>query len=126
MLFIKITNPNTGYTLDTVGVIDTGADTCTVPASFAKILGYNLTDGVPKLVGTGNGVTTAYSHTCRIDIYDTESLRKRNAKLIYTTSEIQIDFMPNLTMVLLGVNNFLGQFFLGIDYPSQLFSIRSC
>jgi len=125
MLFIKITNPSTGYTLDTVGIIDTGADACAVPAAFGDMLGYMVQDGVPKPVGTGNGLTTAYSHTCRLDIYHTASLLNGNAEVIYTTSEVQIDFMENLHIVLLGVNDFLGQFFLGVDYPAQLFSVRS-
>ena len=126
MLFIKLTNPSSGYTLDTVGIIDTGADACAVPAAFANILGYNVKDGTPKPVGTGNGMTTAYSHVCRLDIYNTTLLLDGNSEVIYTTSEVQIDFMENLPMVLLGVNDFLGQFFLGVDYPSKLFSVRYC
>lgn len=125
MLFIKITNPITGFTLDSVGVIDTGADTSAVPAMFAPILGYDFKSGIPKPMGTGNGLTIAYSHQCRLDIYDTNSVLNRNVNIIYTTSEVQIDFMEKLPIILLGVNDFLGQFFLGIDYPAQLFSLRS-
>ncbi len=126
MLFLKITNPNTGFCLDTIGIIDTGADACAVPAVFANMLGYNVKEGTPKPVGTGNGMTTAYTHTCRIDVYNTDSVIKKSPTIIYTTSEAQIDFMENLPMILLGVTDFLGQFFLGIDYPAQLFSVRSC
>jgi len=32
--------------------------------------------------------------------------------------------MPNLGIVLLGVNNFLGNFVLNIDYPQKVFSIK--
>jgi hypothetical protein len=126
MLFIKITNPHTGQKIDTAGIIDTGADACAVPAVYADMLGYSVKDGIPKPVGTGGGLTTAYTHTCRIDIYNTIALQKGNTEAIYTTSEAQIDFMEQLPVVLLGVSDFLGQFFLGIDYPSQLFSVRYC
>jgi hypothetical protein len=126
MLFIKITNPASGLSIDTIGMIDTGADWCAIPASYANILGYVLPDGTPKSVGTGNGITMAYSHISRIDVYHTERLLTNgDTEPIYTTSEIEIDFMPKLSMVLLGVNNFLGQFFLGVDYPAKLFSVRT-
>lgn len=53
MLFIKITNPNSGFSIDTIGIIDTGADCCAIPAVYANMLGYNLTNGISKSVGTG-------------------------------------------------------------------------
>ncbi len=124
-LIVKIQNPNTGMVLDTAGIIDTGADACAVPAAYADTLGYNLTSGIQKKVGTGNGETLAYSHICKIEVYHTKLLRQGKTETIYTTSEILIDFMPNLPIVLLGVSNFLGQFFLGIDYKAQLFSLRA-
>jgi|WetSurMetagenome_2_1015567.scaffolds.fasta_scaffold133493_3 hypothetical protein len=126
MLFLTITNPDSGLSIDTIGIIDTGADCCAIPASYANMLGYNLAKGKPKTVGTGNGTTIAYSHISRIDLYHTERLLKNgDTEKIYTTSEIEIDFMQKLSVVLLGVNNFLSQFFLCVDYPAKLFSVRS-
>lgn len=124
MLIIRISNPANGLSLDTLGIIDTGADACAIPATYAEILGYRVENGTPKPVGTGNGLATAYTHTCKIDVYHTEHLKQGNSEVIYTTSEIEIDFMPELPMVLLGVDNFLTQFFLGVDYRSGLFSVR--
>jgi hypothetical protein len=124
MLFIKVTNPQTGLVLDSIGIIDTGADACAVPARYARILGYDVKSGTPKPMGTGAGLTTAYTHQCRLDIYDTYSIIQRSAKVVYTTSEIDIDFMEKLPIILLGVKDFLGQFFLGIDYRAKLFSLR--
>ncbi|MCX5632224.1 MAG: hypothetical protein NTW93_00885 [Phycisphaerae bacterium] len=125
ILFVKIVNPQTGLLIDTTGMIDTGADACAVPAYFAKYLGYDLKSGIRKGVNTGNGATNAYSHICRLEVYNTNSVFNGNPEIIYTTSEVQIDFMERLPVVLLGVSDFLGQFFLGVDYPSQLFSVRS-
>jgi hypothetical protein len=124
MLFVKITNPQTGLTGDFLGIIDTGADSCAIPAKYAVLLGYDLKAGRPKVIGTGNGTTRAYSHECRIDIYNTNSLLRGNAETVYTTSEIQIDFMEKLPVILLGVSDFLGQFVLRIDYNAQLFCLQ--
>ena len=51
----------TGFTDTNKGIkvyalIDTGADECAFPASFAPILGHNLKNGQLKRVSTGKGV----------------------------------------------------------------------
>jgi hypothetical protein len=66
---VRIQNPDTGKSLYTIGLIDTGADECCLPAAFAGLLGHNFTSGTAKMVNTGNGGTTAYGHTCTIDIF---------------------------------------------------------
>lgn len=123
-LFVRISNPDTGRFLNTIGLIDTGADECCLPASYARILGHNLTAGAAKNINTGNGCTTAYGHTCTIDIFDTRQLLAGKEKIAHTIPKTVIDFMPNLHCVLLGVKTFLSNFKLSIDYPKQLFSIR--
>ena len=45
-------------------------------------------------------------------------------ELLYTVDDTPIDFMPNLHVVLLGVNSFLSRFVLTIDYPQKRFSIQ--
>lgn len=69
VLHIKIINSSTGLGVRTYGLIDTGADECAVPASFAAMLGHNLQAGVTRKINTGNGETTAYSHTTKFEIY---------------------------------------------------------
>ena len=123
MLIIRITNPESGYSINTTGVIDTGADACAVPASFASILGLDLKTGRPKPVGTGNGLTTAFTHECRMDVYHTERLWQGDSEPIYSTN-MEFDFMENLPVVLIGVGDFLCQFLLCIDYKAKLFSVR--
>jgi hypothetical protein len=95
-----------------------------LPASYAQLLGHNLTAGTAKNVNTGNGRTTAYGHTCTIEIFDTRLLLTGKSKIAHTIPKTVIDFMPNLHCVLLGVKTFLSNFKLYIDYPRQLFSIR--
>jgi len=96
-----------------LGLIDTGADECALPARYATILGHNLEAGHTKEINTGNGVTTAYSHTVKIEIGD-----------FVIIQDTLIDFMPNLHTPLLGVKSFLSNFILTVNYPEKIFSLQ--
>jgi predicted aspartyl protease len=119
ILGIRIINPHTGLSQRTIGIIDTGADEYAVPASYAEILGHKLTAGKKKTVSTGNGKTSAYSHMTKIEIFDSKT-----GEIAYTVDEAPIDFMPRLSVVLLGVESFLSKFILNIDYPHRKFSLK--
>jgi hypothetical protein len=107
-----------------VGLIDTGADECCMPSCYADFVGHNLTAGTVKKVNTGNGLTTAYGHTCTVEILDTNLLFQGKEKVVYTIERTLIDFMPDLHCALLGVGSFLSRFILTVDYPKGVFSIR--
>lgn len=124
MLHVRIGNPNAQLHVDTVGLIDTGADECALPARFAELLGYDLRAGREKHIATGNGVTTAYAHTCRVEVFGSVGSALALENPVYVIEDTPIDFMPNLNTVLLGVGNFLSRFVLTVDYPNQVFSIR--
>lgn len=109
---VTIINPDTNKQISVYALIDTGADECAFPASFAPIPGHNLQSGQPRKISTGNGVTIAYSHTTRIIIED------------FSTQDVLIDFMLNLYMPLLGVRSFLSNFILTVDYPNKIFSLQ--
>ena len=109
---VMITNPHSGKQMHVLGLIDTGADECALPATYAKILGHILQAGNSKEINTGNGVTTAYSHTSQITVAD------------FTIERTLIDFMPNLSVPLLGTKNFLSNFVLTVDYPNLRFSLK--
>jgi clan AA aspartic protease len=108
---VTVINPDTQRQVKVYALIDTGADECALPASFAPILGHNLQAGYRKRISTGNGITTAYSHTTRIVIEG------------FSTQDVLVDFMPNLNIPLLGVKSFLSNFILNIDYPKKVFSL---
>lgn len=109
---ITIINPENLRQINVFALIDTGADECALPASFAQLLEHNLQSGYQKKINTGNGITIAYSHTVKMKIFN------------FTTDDILIDFMPNLHIPLLGVGSFLSNFILKIDYPNKEFSIE--
>jgi len=111
---ITIINPDTEIQIKVYALIDTGADECAFPASFAPLLGHNLQAGQHKRISTGNGLTIAYSHTNRIVIEG------------FSTQDVLIDFMPNLYVPLLGVRSFLSNFVLNVDYPKKVFSLSLC
>lgn len=119
ILATRLVNPSSKEGRFTYGLVDTGADECAVPASFAPLLGYDLESGKRKVIMTGNGPTTAYIHPVKIEIY-----HPRTAELLYRVPDSEIDFLPGLNIVLLGVHSFLSNFILNVDYPRQAFSIR--
>jgi len=119
ILNLRIINPHTNKTYRTYGIIDTGADECAIPASYSILLGHNLRSGKKRIINTGNGKTVAYSHITNFEIF-----HPITGKHLYTVDNATVDFLPNLKTVLLGVNNFLNNFILTIDYPRNLFSLK--
>jgi predicted aspartyl protease len=109
---VTIINSHTNKSVKVLGLIDTGADECALPASYAGLLGHNLLLGASKEINTGNGKTIAYSHTIKIEIAD------------FVSQDTLIDFMPNLYVPLLGTKSFLSNFILTINYPKLIFSLE--
>lgn len=109
---VTIVNPKSSKQIKTLALIDTGADECAFPASFASVLGHDLTAGQIKKISTGNGITISYSHINRILIEG------------FSTQDVLVDFMPNLNIPLLGVKSFLSSFILMVDYPNKMFSLE--
>lgn len=109
---VTIINPSTNKKLRILGLIDTGADECALPSAYAPIIGHNLEKGIKRQIATGNGTTTAYAHTLKIQF----------GKFI--TQDVLIDFMPNLNTPLLGTKSFLSNFILTVDYQKGKFSIE--
>ena len=111
-LQVTIVNPHSNSRIRVLGLIDTGADECALPARYASILGHNLNAGFAKEINTGNGKTIAYAHTIGIEIGD------------FIIQKALIDFMPNLNVPLLGVKTFLSSFILTVNYPDKTFSLK--
>jgi len=47
----------------------------------------------------------------------------KKQQVVYTIENTLIDFMPNLHCALLGIETFLNNFIVTIDYPRQVFSV---
>jgi len=111
-LLVKYINPHTGQHFSAWALIDTGADKCALPATFAEILGHNLEAGEEIEIFGANSSGPAYKHTTQIEIPG------------FCTEEVLVAFVPNLRQPLLGVDTFLSNFCLNIDYPKQVFSLK--
>ena len=119
ILPLRIINPYNNKHYKTRGIIDTGADDCSIPAGIAKILGHNLRSGIVDIAGTAGGDCVTYKHTTTIEI-----LHPDTDKVICRMEDVLIDYMPKLQEVLLGVTGFLEKFILEINYPKKVFSLR--
>jgi predicted aspartyl protease len=112
-LFIDIGNPRGKKKIRFLGLIDTGAHECTLPAHYASLLGFKLKAGEKKKIITGNGTAVAYSHKAVIEVGG------------YRIRDVLIDFAPHLNVVLLGTKGFLTRFVLTLDYPHKRFSLEN-
>jgi hypothetical protein len=117
---ITIINPQTHKPYKTFGIIDTGASKCAVPALIAGILGYDTTNCKQEPVVTGSGQSYAYCLTTSMIIR--HPINPDN-NVIFTIDNVLINYMPNLNIVLLGIDEFLSNFVLKIDYPKRIFSL---
>lgn len=116
---VKITNPELNLHMTVFGLVDTGADKCAIPAKFARSLGHNLRKGTPdRSVGAG-GSTKSYWHKTKIDILSLDR------DIVYSIPITSVEYVEKLPCVLLGVEKFLDQFILEIDYPKKFFSIKN-
>lgn len=110
---IKIINPDTRKSINIYGVMDTGANNCTFPAYIAKRLGYTLNDRTLLPSGSkGIGGTVLPTHICASKI----ELLSQNG-IVLREIDAPIHFLEhNDIPSLLGVNYFLEQFKITLDF----------
>jgi len=129
-LIIEVINPQNSFKQEMPALIDTGADECTIPGFYAGKLGLSLKQGKPKSIVTAGGDITSYSHRCTINIFAMSGTinkpRVDYDMVIITIPTQMVDFAPDLksSYALLGVESFLREYVLTIDYPRRVFSIR--
>jgi len=82
-----------------------------MPVKFAELLGHNLGKGASRTVITGGGAVTAWRHTAVLSIEG------------FPDREAVVDFVPTLKTPLIGVQSFLSDFVLTIDYPAKSFTL---
>jgi predicted aspartyl protease len=116
---IKIVNPSTGKHVLSIGLIDTGADACAIPAYLAEGLEHNLGKGRKRPFYCAMGKGFAYAHITSIEILNS------NQEQIMTIPAMKIDFIDGLQNVILGVKGFLQHYILNIHYPSNYFSVKT-
>lgn len=124
MLWVRLTNPDTGLSFEALATVDTGADVCVFPAGIATVLGHRLQSVAPNQMGGVGGGTCAWPHTSKVEILNIKADGTVGSRVLYTASNILIDFSPTCPVFLLGTKNFLSNFVLTVDYYRQTLSLR--
>lgn len=124
VLPVRITNPKNKRYVNHWAFVDTGADRSAFPGWLRSVLGLSPRSGVKRSITTGSGPDNAYANSVQIDIFGlTPNLRRVDTtKIIHSVSTL-IDFMPNLGSCLIGVESFLEDFILSVDYQRRVFSL---
>lgn len=122
---IRVVNPDNGFDYLTYGLIDTGADSSSIPDFVAKSIGHNLKNVKPERGYTADGYADIYPHTCRIEILkvNRKGIVDEN-KAVHVISDRLVGVLPQLPFVILGVEDFLQEYILTINYPRKIFSVR--
>jgi hypothetical protein len=140
ILCMRLTNPENGFDTDSLALIDTGADRCAIPEHIAKRLGHEI-DGPGVERGHIQGVagdSETFLHTFQIEVY---ALKEHQGaaivdynRVVLRIPKVKWDVVPatrdarghivcNLPDVLIGVEDFLKDYKLVIDYPRKVFSL---
>ena len=123
---VRIINPNDPErTAILPGLVDSGSFRCRFPIDYANLIGLDVRKGRPDRGDSPGGTISGYLYTCSIDILEMDSKGKVNENSVVThIPKTEFSFGENLPFALLGVEEFLTNFVLTIDYPRQVFSIQ--
>lgn len=126
LLSVRVHNPHNGFHRDIVMLIDTGASVSIIPEFEAFKLGHEFEKGIVGDTDTASGKDTRYDHTGIIEIFSMNEKGELDlSKVVATIPKGPIGVMKNIKHSVLGVERFLEDHVLTIDYPNQKFSIRS-
>ena len=142
LLAVTIRNPANGLDDQTWAIIDTGADRCIFPEYIAKRLCHTLKhkDVQCDTANTVGGDVLVYKHTFDLSV---SSLKKTKtgvsigSEIVIHKPRMLVDVVParfedakgekihtNFHSVLLGVDDFLADYLITIDYPQHEFSFE--
>jgi len=124
-LWIRVENPQTRISTDTIAIVDTGATTCLFPAACAIKLQYDPSS-VPAIpIHTAGGTGSGRVLTTRVSVLaalpDGQADKK---KILMVIGDIEVVYTDTCNEFLLGQTAFLSRFILVVNYPEKKFSIR--
>ena len=114
---VRISNPKSGASLTAWGIVDAGADACLFPAGLAAALGHDLkARGVRSSVTIGieQKPVPTYKHTFGVELLSADL-----QNVVWSSLNMEVDCVEPDPPVLLGVEGFLDQFRLTIDYRHE-------
>ncbi len=117
---VKLTNPETGEFIIIWGLIDTGASRCILPNKYAKQIGIDITKGIPQ-----GGQVNGYVCPCYVEVMGIDKEGNiDDENIVFKMPNREFFFSDQYTFALLGVNDFLKDSILTIDYPKQTCSVK--
>lgn len=125
---VILENPDNGSKYPTWALIDTGADGIVVPGFIATHLGHNIDHESVKKAGCAGvgGPAETFFHSFRMSVLKigkNGNVSNNNVAIKIHRREFAVS--KDLHVMLLGVSDFLVKYVLSIDYPRQIFSIKS-
>jgi len=142
LLPVIIGNPANDLDVQTWGIIDTGADRSTFPEHVAKSLYHSIkhNDVQRDNASTVGGEVPVYKHTFSLGVF---SLKKTKtgvsigSEIVIHKPQMLVDVVPvkfinaegievqtNFHSVILGVDDFLADYLITINYPQGVFSFE--
>lgn len=129
-LYISIIEPKTQHEAKGFAFIDSGANHCFLPCSFAKQLKINWRKGTKiKVHGPTGKWIRGYRYLLSIRIYGI-LLDSLPDNLLFTDTpklelrEAQVIFTPRLQEPILGVKSFLDMYVYTVNHARERFSVR--
>lgn len=125
MLLVRISDSDgTKRTVPLLAKIDTGCDGCIFPFDIAEELGYDIKSAEQVPVETTSIPTEAHRiDSMMIEVIGMSTDGSPDEKILYRIPKVPIYFVKNTKQFLLGVEGFLDQFVLTVDYPNRVFSL---
>lgn len=101
-------------------LLDTGADTCTLPSYVATFLGYDMTiPSTNSTKGVGGVSVATWQHDFVVGLLDPSEKQVLKMNERSPMNCVGHDDLP----VILGTNNFLKDFKIIIDYPNKTITL---
>ena len=119
---IRVVNLETGKSIPTLAIIDTGADHCTFPSMITLNIGLSLDEKSKSQKGT-RGISgeeqETYKHWVRIELLDSNRI-----KVIRSLDVIANTLKRNDIPPILGTEMFLDKFHLSVNYLKQIIELN--
>jgi len=107
--------------VSTRALIDSGADHCIFPASFAKPLGITLPNHrFMRFSGTSNFSQTAYFDTIQVAIWNSN---RNEEPILFDLYAGFCDSVEHVGLGILGQEGFFSRFKVILDHPNNIISI---
>jgi hypothetical protein len=120
---VKIINPITGDSLRVNALLDSGADSCTIPAMVAKTLGFSLdaeSEAKSGTIGISGEKLRTWKHLARIRLLDAKWADTKNEY------DVVISILePKIRIpAIVGTYMFLDNFKVTLNYTSNVISLE--